>query len=122
MSDKDYIPNSESAKSEDSDVGIPLQSIKTKDGQIQGNPTLPDLTLFLPVSSDVVVPSTSKYQPLLTQITWVMAHLKHPAKPSLSKTQMINQNLKRSFTNRNPHSRLWVLKTTALYVENHRAK
>ncbi|MEQ2259538.1 hypothetical protein XENORESO_013403, partial [Xenotaenia resolanae] len=65
MSDKDYIPNSESAESEDSDVGIPLQSIKTKDGQIQRNPTVPDLTLFLPVSSDVVVPSTSQYQPLL---------------------------------------------------------
>ncbi|MED6246377.1 hypothetical protein ATANTOWER_017030 [Ataeniobius toweri] len=66
MSDKDYIPNSESAESdEESAVSIPLQSIKSEDGQIQGNPTVPDLTLFLPVSSDVVVPSTSKCRPLL---------------------------------------------------------
>ncbi|XP_032438018.1 uncharacterized protein LOC116732140 [Xiphophorus hellerii] len=63
-SDIDYIPNSESAEAdEDSDVSIPLQPIKSKVGQIQGNPTIPDLTSFLPDSSSVVEPCTSNYWP-----------------------------------------------------------
>ncbi|XP_035995629.1 inactive histone-lysine N-methyltransferase 2E-like [Fundulus heteroclitus] len=48
MSDKDYIPNSES--DEDSDVSIPLQSINSQIGQHQGYPTIPDLILSLPDS------------------------------------------------------------------------
>ncbi|XP_043978900.1 uncharacterized protein LOC122834482 isoform X2 [Gambusia affinis] len=63
-SDIDYIPNSETAETdEDSDISIPLQPIKSKVGQIQGNPTIPDLTSFLPDSSSVVEPCTSNYWP-----------------------------------------------------------